>query len=115
MTNNPVADLLAVRQKIAQIISEDWADFVGVGPSELATADRILAALTPASAEPVTVEAEDHPSISIGNISNYYGGLILKREGGIDYWAIENWNGDDWKECDPRVASALRALSGEKS
>lgn len=60
---------------------------------------------------PMAVEAADHPAISIGNIGNYYGGLILKREGGIDYWAIENWNGDDWKECDHRVATALRALS----
>lgn len=56
MTNTPVANLSDVRQKIARIIAEDWSFFAGVGQSELGTADRILAALTPASAEPVAYQ-----------------------------------------------------------
>lgn len=183
MTNNPVADLVAELPEwhryenpwsilLYTLKQDGWRKGEPVMVNDLMIrienapgsnhdlgliADKLLAALTPASAEPVavrhtfdgygwlyngqgdgsdwlaralarpdaqplyshptpvTVEAADHPAISIGNIGNYYGGLILKREGGIDYWAIENFDGDDWEECDPHVASALRALSGEKS
>ena len=34
----------------------------------------------------------------IGEISNYYGGLCLKREDGVCYWSIENWDGHLWEK-----------------
>lgn len=35
---------------------------------------------------------------SIGTISNYYGGLRVKEEGGKFWWSIENYDGDNWEE-----------------
>lgn len=52
----------------------------------------------------------DHDSVGIGDIWNYYGGLNLKREGGVDYWSIENYNGDHWYVVPEHVAAALRTL-----
>jgi hypothetical protein len=57
-----------------------------------------------------TPVVEDHPSVGIGDISNYYGGLQLKREGGVDYWAIEDYRDTDWSEVPAHVAAALRTL-----
>ena len=34
----------------------------------------------------------------IGNIGNYYGGLVVKKEGDLFYWGIENWDGTSWDE-----------------
>ncbi|SEN50208.1 hypothetical protein SAMN04489859_100878 [Paracoccus alcaliphilus] len=98
MTDDPVADLVAVRQKIAKIISEDWADFVGVGPSELATADRILAALTPTSAEPVAV-------------------AVRHSFDGYGWQYADQGDGSDWlaRALAKPDAQPLRALTGEKS
>lgn len=53
-------------------------------------------------------EPADHEEMDIGTISNFYGGLQLKREGGKDYWGIENYDGTRWEECPSAVASALR-------
>lgn len=36
--------------------------------------------------------------IEIGTISNYYGGLIIKKEINKYYWAIENWDGTNFQE-----------------
>jgi len=34
----------------------------------------------------------------IGNIGNYYGGLAVKKENGLFYWGIENWDGTSWDQ-----------------
>lgn len=41
---------------------------------------------------------EDHKSVSIGNIGNYYGGLNVKVEGGVAYWSIEDHDGSGWDD-----------------
>lgn len=51
---------------------------------------------------------EDHNPVEVKDIGNYYGGLKLKREGGVDYWSIENWDGEHWFECPASVANAIR-------
>lgn len=58
--------------------------------------------------------ANDHAETRIGDIGNYYGGLMLCREDGVDYWAIENWDGCSWHECPPKVAAALRSTLSRK-
>lgn len=69
---------------------------------------------TPSSADMVSVETvPDHQPFDIPEIGNYYGGLWVKREGGNDFWSIENYDGHYWIPCDPAVAAALRALAGE--
>ena len=35
---------------------------------------------------------------SIGRIGNYYGGLNIKKENGLFYWSIENYDGNHWEE-----------------
>lgn len=54
---------------------------------------------------------EDHEPVGVGKIGNYYGGLSLKREGGVDFWLIENYDGDDWEAIPASLANELRALS----
>jgi len=34
----------------------------------------------------------------IGNISNYYGTLDVKKEAKKYYWGIADWNGVNWEE-----------------
>lgn len=54
----------------------------------------------------------DHDPMPVGDIGNYYGGLFLKRENGVDYWSIENYDGFHWEACDPAVARAIRVVEG---
>lgn len=63
-----------------------------------------------------TTVVADHGAFEIPGPENYYyyGGLHLKREGGVDYWSIENYDGHDWKICDQRIADALRAVFAEQ-
>jgi len=35
---------------------------------------------------------------AIGGIKNAYGGLSVKKEDGVCYWSIENYNGHHWEE-----------------
>lgn len=35
---------------------------------------------------------------SIGEIGNYYGGLLIKKEKGKYFWSIENYSGCEWEE-----------------
>lgn len=45
----------------------------------------------------------------IGEVGNYYGGLVVKTEGGRHYWAIECWSGTGWEEISPELFAALNA------
>ena len=37
---------------------------------------------------------------NIGNIGNFYGGLLVKEESGLYYWAVEDYGATKW-ECIP--------------
>ena len=56
----------------------------------------------------------DHKEMSVGNVGNYYGGLWIKRDGGVDYWSIEDWDGHRWEEIPTSLADELRALGSAK-
>lgn len=45
--------------------------------------------------------------ISIGDISNYYGGLSVKTDGGKHYWSIDDYNGNEWKEIPENLYRVL--------
>lgn len=105
-----------------RITREEWMRRITATPSraDMPTALRYVQTLTtggaatPSSAGMVSVEAApDHQPFDIPEMGNYYGNLSLKRENGKDFWSIENYDGHYWVPCDPAVASALRALSGE--
>lgn len=68
-------------------------------------------ALPAARTEVSVAEAVDHEQVRIGLIGNYYGGLFLMRDDGVDYWSIENYDGHRWEVCPAPVAAALRALT----
>jgi hypothetical protein len=50
---------------------------------------------------------------SVGEIGNYYGGLMLKVDSGKAYWSITNWNGDEWQEIPDYLYFALAKFDGE--
>lgn len=56
------------------------------------------------------MDDSDHEPMEIEGIGNYYGGLSLKRENGIDFWSIENWDGHHWIVVPAYVADALRTM-----
>ena len=43
----------------------------------------------------------------IGTIANYYGSLEVATEDGKFFWAIENWDGHNWKEIPESLYNAL--------
>lgn len=43
----------------------------------------------------------------IGNIGNYYGGLVVKEENDKYYWGIEDWDGTYWDEIPKYLYDAL--------
>jgi|Laugrefa1bdmlbdn_1035148.scaffolds.fasta_scaffold174338_2 hypothetical protein len=49
----------------------------------------------------------------VGNIGNYYGGLMMLESEGKYFWGIENWNGTDWEEIPFCVYISLKPLSKE--
>lgn len=58
-------------------------------------------------------DLKDHEPIEFAP-ENHYGCLALKREGGKDFWAVENHDGYHWKPCHPGLAIALRKWGGGK-
>lgn len=50
----------------------------------------------------------------VGNIGNYYGGLVVKSENDKYYWSITNYNGDSWEEIPEYLYDALVAFSEEE-
>jgi hypothetical protein len=50
----------------------------------------------------------------IGNIGNYYGGLIVKEEDECYFWGILDWDDDvDWEEIPKALYDALIAYQEE--
>lgn len=50
----------------------------------------------------------------IGAIGNYCGRLSVKTEGGVFYWAIENYDGYDWEEIPGYLYNALNKFQKSK-
>lgn len=50
---------------------------------------------------------------AIGCICNYYGGLTVKNEDGRFFWAIEDWDGEDWDEIPKYLYEALVKYNNE--
>jgi len=44
------------------------------------------------------------------DICNYYGSLEIKEEDGKYFWAIENWDGYDWKEIPKYLYDSLKTF-----
>jgi len=44
---------------------------------------------------------------------NFYGCLETKKENGKYFWAIENWDGYDWKEIPKYLYDSLKKFEGE--
>lgn len=55
----------------------------------------------------------DHTAIGIGLIGNYYGGLKLRRDNGISYWSITDYDGDNWDQIPDYLAEALLKYRSE--
>jgi hypothetical protein len=51
---------------------------------------------------------EDHKAYAVGEIRNYYGSLKIKREKGVDYWSIEDWDGHRWQAIPDALGDAIR-------
>ena len=45
----------------------------------------------------------------VGDVGNYYGRLHIRTHEGLFEWAIENWDGFDWKRCPRSLFLALLA------
>lgn len=43
----------------------------------------------------------------IGDIGNYYGGLLVKSEGDSYYWSIENYDGNYWHKISKSLYEEL--------
>lgn len=50
--------------------------------------------------------------ISIGTITNHYGGLFVKEDGEKCFWGIENHDGTEWEEIPKKMYNTL--ISFEK-
>ena len=52
---------------------------------------------------------------SIGEIGNYYGGLVVKEQDGRYWWSIENYDGNSWDEIPKRLFDALVEFEENRS
>ena len=50
---------------------------------------------------------KDREDTFIGEIGNYYGGLVVKCENGVPMWSITNYDGDHWEEMPVYVYKAM--------
>jgi hypothetical protein len=55
---------------------------------------------------------EQEKITTVGGISNYYGGLLIKKDDGKYFWGIENHNGTGWEEIPKKLYDTL--ISFEK-
>jgi len=51
---------------------------------------------------------------TIGRICNTYGGLIVKQENGLFWWAISDWDGEEWEEIPEYLFAALNRFEDEE-
>jgi hypothetical protein len=56
---------------------------------------------------------KDLPPTSIGDISNYYGSLVLTVKAGQASWSITDWDGDNWNDIPDYLARALLRYNRE--
>ena len=47
--------------------------------------------------------------MEIGQIGNYFGGLLIREDSGKFFWGIENWNGTNWEEIPEDIFNALKS------
>jgi hypothetical protein len=47
----------------------------------------------------------------IGNISNYYGGLMMRESDGNYFWGIEDWNGIQWEPIPFSMYTCLKTVA----
>lgn len=51
---------------------------------------------------------------SIGTIENYYGGLVVKEDGGKYFWCVENYTDDVWEEIPKYLYDTLISFEKER-
>jgi hypothetical protein len=51
---------------------------------------------------------------TIGGICNFYGGLMVKQENGLFWWAISDWDDDEWEEIPDYLFAALNRFEDEE-
>ena len=49
-------------------------------------------------------------TFGVGGISNYYGGLVIKKEGGKFYWGIADQDGTEFEEISENIYTELYKL-----
>ena len=49
-------------------------------------------------------------TFKVGSISNFYGGLEIKEEGGKFYWGIENYDRTEFEEISENLYTELYKL-----
>ncbi len=54
-------------------------------------------------------------SLEIGDISNYYGGLKIRKLNGICYWSIGNHDGEHWRIIPDSLYQALSNYEDERN
>jgi hypothetical protein len=57
---------------------------------------------------------KDHSWMKVGTITNYYGGLLVKVEGGKAYWSIDSHKDTEWEQIPESLHKELMKFK-EKS
>ena len=47
----------------------------------------------------------------VGNIENYYGGLVMRESDGKYFWGIEDWNGIKWEQIPFSMYTCLKTMA----
>ena len=47
----------------------------------------------------------------VGQIENYYGGLMMKETDGKYFWGIEDWNGTKWEMIPFSMYTCLKTIA----
>jgi hypothetical protein len=47
----------------------------------------------------------------VGQIENYYGGLVMKETDGKYFWGIEDWNGTTWEMIPFSMYTCLKTIA----
>jgi hypothetical protein len=62
---------------------------------------------------PRSTTVADHEPVEIPGVHNYYGGLSVKREGGIAFWSVENYDGHYFEVIPDYLYDALMRFRAE--